>query len=81
MLQEELKDWTDTDIAMFYIAKELGIIGDKSFSDTKWMYCSKNRFSDALYEIGKELEKISVLEYNEDKGQYRWNKQLELKPF
>jgi hypothetical protein len=79
MLKENLKEWTDIDIAMFFIAKELGIIGDKDFHETKWVYNTKNRFSDALWHILEELEQSGILEKNEDDF-YRWNQKFEIKP-
>jgi hypothetical protein len=79
MLQEDLKDWTDIDVAMFLVAKNLGLIGDKTFLETKWVYCTKNHFSDALWRIIEELEKANILEKNDEEC-YRWNNKLEIKP-
>ena len=81
MLREELKDWADADVAMFFVAKSLGIIGEQSFQETKWVYWTGNLIRDSLSAILEQLVKAEILEErNEPDWQFRWNEKFEIKP-
>lgn len=75
-LKDLLKDWTDFDIAEYYLACSLGIVKfDDNFGEfrkTKGIYNTKNPLGDSLYEFLETLVKLGILERNESKG-YRWN--------
>ncbi|HRH42889.1 MAG TPA: hypothetical protein PKY82_14770 [Pyrinomonadaceae bacterium] len=76
-LKEKLKDWTDFDIAEYYLACSLGIVNcDETFDEfrrTKSIYASGNPLGNSLFEILEMLVKLGILERNESAG-FRWNK-------
>ena len=75
-MKELLKDWTDFDIAGYYLACSLGIVKyDETFDEfrrTKSIYASGNPLGNSLYETLETLVKLGILETNDDG--YRWNK-------
>lgn len=76
-LREKLKDWTDIDIIMHYLAIVLGI--DKPFEETddkweyKWVYWTNNSISKLLDNMIQDLVKNGILEYDEEEMMFRWN--------
>lgn len=82
-LKDLLEDWTEFDIAMYYLACILGIIEyDEKFNSyrkTKAIYWSKNPLGDSLYEMLETLVKRGILERNDDG--YRWNKSYTYKNY
>lgn len=76
-LREKLKDWTDIDITMHYLAIVLGI--DKPPEETddkweyKWVYWTNNSISKLLDNMIQDLVKNGILEYDEEEMMFRWN--------
>ena len=72
MLQERFKEWTDIDVAMFYVAEELGLIEGvgNTFSVYKSLIWSNNSFAKKLHEIVMALVDMGALET--DGQRVRW---------
>jgi hypothetical protein len=80
-LRENLKEWTDIDLAAFELANSLGVTERQSFLETKWVLWSDNNIGKALLEILGKLVEVGVLEKRDEPDfQYRWNKTFELEP-
>lgn len=47
-LKENLKEWTDLDIAMYFVAVELNILKANDFPENKWLLWTNNVFNDFL---------------------------------
>ena len=80
ILLEELKNWTDIDIAMHSLAKLTGLVEkDKSFfRDNKWMYWSDNSYGNTLNNYLMQLVNIGFLEYKEEDQKIRFNQSFQL---
>ncbi len=75
-LKQALKDWTDIDVAQFYLAVSLGIMGyDVSFpSEAKSVFWTNNPVGNATYAILEALTTANVLQKRDEPDfQYRWN--------
>lgn len=76
--RELLKDWTDQDIAAYYLACSLGLVvydsSFTSFRETKHIYWSNNPTSELLYGTLQKMVEIQMLEFDDDETRYRWNK-------
>ena len=74
-LKDLLADWTDVDVAEFYLARCLGIMGSDvpTMASAKHVFWSANPVGDTLYEILQHLVRIGVLEHDEDESRYRWS--------
>jgi hypothetical protein len=74
-LRDTLTEWTERDVAEFYLARLLGIIGfDVSFAtDAKHLFWSDNAIGDALELILSSLTDLGALEVDEERIQVRWN--------
>jgi hypothetical protein len=74
--EELLGDWTDFDIAQYYLACSLGMMKyDESFGEfrkNKGVFRTRNELADFFNETLENLVKLNVLERNDDG--YRWNK-------
>ena len=68
---------------MLEIAVVLGLVPDtaKAFSkDYKWLYWSKNKWGNMLYQMLSELAEIGFLEYDDEEQRYRTNPEFEIVP-
>jgi hypothetical protein len=74
-LRDTLTEWTERDVAEFYLARLLGIIGlDVSFAtDAKHLFWSDNAIGDSLELIMSSLTELGALEVDEERVQVRWN--------
>ena len=77
-LRELLDDWEDEDISGYYLACCLGFLSyDSSFTvfrEAKHIFWTDNPTSRFLYEMLQKMAEIQMLEFDDDKSQYRWNK-------
>lgn len=76
-LSELLSDWTEPDVAEYYLACVIGIMDYESEKtrfqvELKGVFWTKNRVSDALYQMLESMVVAGMLEKNED-WDYRWN--------
>ena len=82
-LAERLKDWTDSDIALFEIAVEEKKTGNPEFYkvvDVKgglaknkgWIYGGPSELLTHVTRVLSEFVDFGILECNDDEGQYRW---------
>ena len=63
MLRKSLADWTDPDVAMYYVAVALGVAPDPGddwnfWGGKKWMFWSNNPMGNGLSETLEMLAKI-----------------------
>ncbi|MDP9959429.1 hypothetical protein [Chryseobacterium lathyri] len=72
-LKEEMKEWTDADIAMHQLALQLGMIPEDDFPRFKSCYWTSSEKSKALGNILLELSKIGFLEFNQDEYTFKVN--------
>jgi len=77
-LRRSLAEWTDVDVASYYVAVALGVAPDPgsewdSWGGKKWMFWSANPIGDGLYRVLEMLTESGVLEKDEDQMKYRWN--------
>jgi hypothetical protein len=77
-LRHSLTEWTDDDIASYYVAVALGVAPDPGnewsfWGGKKWMFWATNPLGDGLYHVLKMLAESGVLEWDEDGGKFRWN--------
>lgn len=78
MLTEKLKDWTDIDFAMHELAIILGLVPENAlYPAYAHLYWGGKYYAD-LMEILERLNKIGVLEFNEDENQYRASRNFSL---
>jgi hypothetical protein len=81
-LRELLKDWEDQDISAYYLACCLGLMNyDATFTnfrDSKHVFWSGNSISKFLYNSLNRMSKIGMLEFDGEKGFYRWNETFDL---
>ncbi len=78
-LKETLSEWTDIDIAAFYLAQSIGLMEkDVQFQlEAKHVFWTNNPVGNSLYSILKQLFEIGFLEYREEPDyQFRWNKEF-----
>ena len=73
MLNEKLKEWTDIDFAMHEIAQVLGLVPENSLYPLYAHLYWGGKYYEDLKEILEKLNKIGLLEFNEDENQYRVN--------
>jgi hypothetical protein len=79
-LKEALVDWVDADVATYYLACSLGLMGpeDGSFEEfrgAKHVFWSANQLGDALGRFMDTLVECGVLEFagTGNMPAYRWN--------
>jgi len=80
-LKEILKDWTDFDVAEYYLGCCLGLNKDErnSFTvDYKHIFWTHNDIGNTLGNILMQLKDIGVLEYDPDEIQYKWNEKFKM---
>ena len=84
-LKKLLEDWTDTDVAMYFVAVSLGVAPEFEEWDfwggKKWLFWSNNPICNTFYELLEVLTKEKILEKNEEMDQYRWNKDFNWKDY
>lgn len=70
-LSEYLKDWTDTDLALFYVGVVLGFWddSDESFRENKWIFYTDNTLGNMLY---KTLDELAKGKFINKKDHYYW---------
>ena len=80
-LKELLKDWTDYDIAEYYLACCLGIMKydaefkpQSEYSIAKSVFWTGNPLGDSLYAILEKLVEVGVLEKDDD-SLFKWNEE------
>jgi hypothetical protein len=76
-LKRLLKDWTDPDIARYFLACCLGISdydeSQSEYSNEKHVFWTVNRTSILLDEILESLKVSQAIEFDSDLSQFRWN--------
>jgi hypothetical protein len=77
-LKVALSDWVYADVATYYLACCLGLMKPEDgtldgFRDTKHVFCSRNDVGDALWQIMETLQKLGVLEFDDENVKWRWN--------
>lgn len=79
-LRELWQDWTDTDVAIYDLARVLGIIPPDSIFATeyKWLGNSNNPLGNSLFDFLVKLRDVGVLEADDD-WRFRWNATFEVK--
>ena len=81
-LRRSLAEWTDADVASYYVAVALGIAPDSGkewdfWGGKKWMFWSANPLGDGLYRVLEMLTESGVLEKDEDEMKFRWNQKFD----
>lgn len=77
-LREELAEWTDIDVAQYYMACSLSLMNHDtvldSFQDAKHVFWTNNEIGNMLYKMLEGLTKTGALEKRDEPDlQYRWN--------
>lgn len=72
-LKEEMKEWTDADIAMHQLALQFGMIPEDNFPKFKSCYWTNNEKSKVLKNILLELSQIGFVNFNEDENTFKVN--------
>jgi hypothetical protein len=81
-LRCSLAEWTDPDVAAYYVAVALGVAPDPGdtwdhFGGKKWMFWSANSLGYGLVKVLDMLAENGVLEKDEDQMKFRWNPQFD----
>lgn len=75
--REMFSEWTDFDIAEYYVACLIGLCEydetGATFRDSKSVYNTSNGVGNMLYRILKDLTEGGVLMFDSDLGQYKFN--------
>ena len=77
-LKEFLENWTESDIAMYYLACSLGLMEyqerfGEHFRSVKGVFAVQNELGTMLYQMLEQTTENGLLEKRED-WDYRWNK-------
>lgn len=77
-LRSNLAEWTDADVASYFVAVALGIAPDPgskwdSWGGKKWIFWSADPLGEALYQILEMLTERGVLEKDDKETRFRWN--------
>jgi len=75
-LRDHLNDWTDSDIAAFYLAQSIGLMSPEvNFAvEAKHVFWSHHPVGITLSDMLRELAALGVLQYRDEPDyQYRWN--------
>ena len=77
ILKELLKDWTDQDVAQYYLACCLGLMEfDESFTNfvnAKSVFWSGNSIQKMLFEMFEKMREVGMVDFDENTTSYRWN--------
>jgi hypothetical protein len=77
MLKEKLSDWTDFDLAQYYLACSLGLlVHDDSLNNfrlAKHVFWSRHHIGDMLSEMLQMMVENDILEYDNEDQRFRWN--------
>jgi len=77
-LKEALADWVDADVATYYLACCLGLMGPEDgslhkFRDAKHVFWGASELGESLGRFLDTLVQRGVLEFKTDGLHYRWN--------
>lgn len=76
-LKELLSDWTDPDIAQYYLACCIGLMNyDDSFTafrEAKHIFWTGNETQSMLHNMIETMLENRVLEFDGEECKYRWN--------
>lgn len=73
-LKDSLHDWTDIEVAAYWLSQSLGLMSPDVGSKAKHVFWSNNPVGNTLYGILHKLAEIHVLEYRDEPDhQFRWN--------
>ena len=77
-LRRSLAEWTDVDIAAYYVAVALGVAPDPGnewdfWGGKKWMFWSANPLGEGLSQVLDMLAESGVLEKDATEMMFRWN--------
>ena len=78
ILKHSLAEWTDADVASYYVAVALGVAPNPEserdcWGGKKWMFWSANPLGEGLYRVLEMLTESGVLEKDEEEMKFRWN--------
>lgn len=79
ILKEFLSDWTEVEVACFYLAKCLGIIAQDANLDDVAYALDRGSLGDALNESLWELVRAKVLVTSDSGEKVKWNEMFCLK--
>jgi hypothetical protein len=76
-LRRSLAEWTDVDVASYYVAVALGVAPDPGdhwdfWGGKKWMFWSASPLGEGLHQVLVMLAESGVLE-KDDEMRFRWN--------
>ncbi len=73
-LKHHLQDWLDIDIALFHLARCLGVLGPEipSMAAAKWVFWSNNPTGNLLYQLLRNMEDAGVVEIDHEDLKVRW---------
>ncbi len=61
-LQDKLKDWTDWDVASFFLGKQLGFFTKKTtFQEVKYLFWTDNKVGSYLIKVLNDLVSFNIL--------------------
>lgn len=76
-LKNMLQEWTDPDIAEYYLACCLGILilddNFESFRESKHIFWTGNRTSSLLNRLLFSMVEAGLLDFDEEENMFRWN--------
>jgi hypothetical protein len=77
-LKEALADWVHADVATYYFACCLGLMGPEDgsldgFRDAKHVFSGSDKLGASLWKFMDELVALSVLEFDDKAIKYRWS--------
>ena len=77
-LKDELKDWTDLDIAFHIIASKLSMVDQNSFAVNKKNYWTENKYKNFLQSTLNQLIELKVIAFNADENTVRYNSKFKI---
>ena len=77
-LKELLAEWTEWDVAQYYLACCLGLMtfdnAFENFRKSKGVFWARNEVGSMLHNTLRAMAANSILEFDEEEDTYRWNK-------